>query len=308
MKRWLPPLNALRAFEAVARQGSITRAAGELNVTQGAVSQHLKSLEAALGQPLFHRQGRRLVLAPAGKHAYLSARDALDRLSQDFSALRRGQTSSRLTVSISPNFAAKWLAHRIGRFGRRHPSVDLRISASLHHVDFASEDIDMAVRDGLGDWPDLEVTKLADETLFPVCAPRLAAQLRAPEDLAHVDLLHLDDRADWLKWLEAAGASTSINLRRGPVLDQASYAIDAAVDGQGVALARTMLAAGDLLSGRLVKPFATELAVPFGYWIVMPKAAAGRQLLRDFRDWLLQEAAEELAQLATARPGQPRRA
>ena len=309
MPRRLPSLNALKAFEAAARHESFTKAAEELYVTQGAVSHQVKALEADLGFRLFQRERQRLVITDAGRSYLEVVRDAFDRLAAGTERLLQRQQAGVLTVSTSPNFAAKWLVHRLGRFAERHPSVDLRVSASLHHVDFARDDVDLAIRHGDGSWPGLHVTQLCVEALFPVCSPRLADDpqrpLRVPSDLARHVLVHLDRRDDWGKWLLAAGVEA--DLKRGLVLNQASMAIDAAVDGQGVSLARTALAASDLIAGRLVRPFDLELPVPYSYWIVCPKATANLPKIAVFRDWLIAEAASDMRKLAAVkRP--PRRA
>ena len=298
-KRRLPSLNALRAFEAAARHLSFTRAADELAVTQGAVSHQVKALEQQLGLPLFHRQNQGLTLTSAGQ-AYLPVvRDAFDRLAAGTEQLLAAEQSRRLTISVSPNFAAKWLVPRIGQFVEQHPDIDLRINAALHHVDFAREDVDMAVRHGEGHWPELHVVRLCREELFPACSPKLLEgprPLRTPTDLRHHTLLHLDDRRDWQKWLDAAGVE-GVDLSRGVVFNQASMAIRAAVDGQGIALARTALAALLLLEGRLVRPFPLALQVRYAYYIVCPKATAERPKIRLMRDWLLAEAAADEAKL-----------
>jgi LysR family glycine cleavage system transcriptional activator len=300
MSRRLPPLNALRAFEAAARRLSFTRAAQELAVTQGAISHQVKALEARLGLRLFHRRHQGLELTAAGQ-AYLPiVRDAFDRLALGTEHLLAAQVVNRLTLSVSPNFASKWLVPRLGRFAERHGEIDLRVSATIHHVDFALEEVDMAIRHGHGEWPDLHVVRLCREELFPVCSPRLldgSHPLRDPGDLRHHTLLHLDDRQDWLKWLKAAGAE-GVDLSRGAVFNQASMAIEAAVDGQGVALARTALAALDLLAGRLVRPFALGLAVEYAYYLVCPKASARRPAIRKMQKWLLAEAEADTAGLA----------
>lgn len=304
MSRWLPSLNAIRAFEAAARRRSFTSAAIELNVTQGAVSHQVKLLEGQLGRKLFRRGGRELALTPAGALALEAAGGALDRLAQAFAEIRRGGAGKRLTVSVSPNYAAKWLVHRIGRFSARHPEIDLRIAPGLHHVDFASEDVDIAVRHGDGNWPGLHVACLMREELFPVCSPALATgkpPLRRPADLARHTLIHNQDRTGWKTWLDAAGVH-GVNLARGPVYLEAALAIDAAIGGQGVALARTALAAHDLRHARLLRPFGPALEAPYSYWIVCPKAAANRPLVRTFRDWLLEEAARDASALE-APPG-----
>ncbi len=305
MARRLPPLNALKAFEAAARHESFTRAADELNVTQGAVSHQVKALEAELGLQLFNRAPQKLMITEAGRDYLVVVRDALDRIAVGTERLLQRQSTGSLTVSTSPNFAAKWLVHRLGRFAEMHPSIDLRVSATLHHIDFAQEDVDVAIRHGDGVWPGLHVTRLCTEELFPVCSPRFLGgphALRSPDDLIHHTLLHLDHRQDWSKWLDVAGV-TGADLSRGPILNQASMIVDAAVDGQGVALARTALVARDLISGRLVRPFALALPVAYAYWIVCPMATAELPKIVTFRDWLLGEAAEDMQRLGEITPG-----
>jgi LysR family transcriptional regulator, glycine cleavage system transcriptional activator len=300
MPRRLPPLNALKAFEAAARHESFTRAAEELCVTQGAVSHQVKALESELGLKLFNRERQRLIITDAGR-AYLEVvRDALDRISAGTERLLQRQSAGALTISTSPNFAAKWLVHRLARFADAHPGIDLRINATMHHVDFAREDIDLAIRHSDGQPSGLHVTRLCTEELAPVCSPKLLqgrAGLRKPTDLLRHTLLHINDRGDWLKWLSAAGIEDA-ELSRGPVLNQASMALDAAADGQGVVLARSALAAWDLINGRLVRPFALALPVSYAYWIVCPKATAKLPKIVTFREWLLTEAADDAKQLA----------
>src|SRR5207302_3095451 len=226
MRQRLPPLNALKAFEAAARHESFTRAAEELCVTQGAVSHQVKALEAELGIKLFNRERQRLIITEAGR-AYLTVvRDAFDRIASGTERLLQRQSGGALTVTTSPNFAAKWLVHRLGRFAEAHPEIDLRVSATMHHVDFAREDVYIAVRHGDGHWPGLHVTRLCVEHLFAVCSPGLASGLRHPRDVLKVPLLHLDDRAAWSAWLDAAGV-TSLDAIHGPVLNRASMLIDA---------------------------------------------------------------------------------
>src|SRR5687768_7232368 len=200
MRRRLPSLNALKAFEAAARHESFTKAAHELSVTQGAVSQQVKGLEAELGVRLFRRERQRLVITEAGQSYLEVVRDAFDRLVMGTERLLQRQKSGTLTITTSPNFAAKWLVHRLRRFSEAHPAIDLRISASMQHVDFTHDDIDMALRHGDGHWPGLHVTRLCTEQLFPVCSPRLltgAAALRSPADIRHHTLLHTNGTADW---------------------------------------------------------------------------------------------------------------
>jgi LysR family glycine cleavage system transcriptional activator len=303
MARRLPPLNALRAFEAAARYESFTRAAEELCVTQGAVSHQVKGLETELGVKLFSRERQRLLITDAGREYATVLRDAFDRIALGTERLLQRQSAGVLTVSTSPDFAAKWLVHRLGYFAELHPEIDLRVSATLHHVDFAREDIDLAVRHGDGNWPGLEATRLCTEELFAVCSPKLLAnraRLKKPEDLLKLPLLHLDDRKVWARWLEAAGV-TNPEPSHGPILNRASMIIDAAVDGQGVALARTTLAAWDLLNGRLVEPFPATIRTTKTYWIVSPKATSGLPKITLFRKWMLAEAAEDFKRLRKLR-------
>ena len=259
------------------------------------MSQQVKALEERLGVKLFIREARGLKITSAGREYLDVVRDAMDRIAIGTDRLLQRQNTGKLTVSTSPNFAAKWLVHRLGRFAEVHPEIDLRINASIHHIDFAREDIDVAVRHSDGNEPGLHVTQLCTEELFPVCSPKLLTgqtPLKSPDDLAHHTLLHLDDREDWTKWIKAASV-TGVDLSRGPVLNQASMVIDAAVDGLGIALARTGLAAHDLIAGRLVRPFPTALSVPYAYWIVCPEASAHLPKIETFRAWLLSEAAED---------------
>ena len=292
MLKPLPPLNALRAFEAAARNLSFTKGAHELNVTQGAVSHQVKALEDRLGFKLFLRRHQGLVLTEAGQDCQLFIRDALDRLAAGFDSVLARDNAGILTVSVSPNFASKWLVSRIGRFTGAYPDIDLRLSASLRHVDLNREDVDVAVRHGEDQWPDLHAVCLMAETLFPVCSPRLMEgphPLSRPENLIHHTLLHLDTREDWLKWIDAAGLQ-GIDLSKGAVFNQTSLALDAAAGGQGVALGRSALAAPEMLAGRLVRPFGPSLSVNYAYYIVCPKQTAERPKIRAFRDWLISEA------------------
>ncbi|MBT3787045.1 MAG: transcriptional regulator GcvA [Alphaproteobacteria bacterium] len=300
MARRLPPMNGLKAFEAAARHESFTRAAEELCVTQGAVSHQVKALEAELGLKLFQREARRLVITETGRDYLEVIRDALDRIALGTERLQQRQSTGVLTVSTSPNFASKWLVHRLGRFAETYPDIDLRVSATLHHIDFAREDVDIAVRHSVGPSRGMDSVQLYTEELLPVCSPRLLEGhkgLRQPADLAKLPLLHLDNRQDWSKWLDAAGVKDA-DLSRGPVLNQASIILDAAVDGQGVALARTGLAAHDLINGRLVRPFELALPVSYAYWIVCPKATAQLPKIATFRNWLLSEAEEDRRKLS----------
>ena len=303
MLRRLPPLNALKAFEAAARHESFTRAAEDLCVTQGAVSHQVKALEAELGIKLFNRERQRLVITEAGREYLGVLRDAFDRIAVGTERLVQRQNSGVITVSTSPDFAAKWLVNRLGRFAEPHPGLDLRVSATLHHVDFAREDVDLAVRHGDGNWAGLDVMRLCTEQLFAVCSPKLLVgrnRITKPSDVLKFPLLHLDDSNAWAKWFEAAELKGADHMH-GPVLNRASMVIDAAIDGQGIALARTTLAATDLINGRLVRPFAEALRLSKAYWIVCPKATSALPKITTFRDWLLTEAASDTRQLQKLR-------
>jgi LysR family transcriptional regulator, glycine cleavage system transcriptional activator len=312
MRRRLPSLNALKAFEATARHESFTKAAHELSVTQGAVSQQVKALEDNLGIRLFRRERQRLVITEAGQSYLEVVRDAFDRISMGTERLLQRQKSGTLTITTSPNFAAKWLVHRLSRFSESHPEIDLRVSASIQHVDFTHEDIDLAVRHGDGHWPGMHTTRLCTEELFPVCSPKLLTgrgALRLPRDITNHTLLHTNNTDDWANWLGKAEVD-SVDFKRGIIFNQASMTIDAAVDGQGIALARTALASWDLRSGRLVRPFRQALDAPYAFWIVCPKSAADLPKISTFRAWLLSEAQEDARRIAEldARPGASGRA
>lgn len=294
-----PPIGALRAFEAAARLSSFTDAAAELGVTQSAVSHSIREMEARLSISLFRRDGRRLELTDAGKRYAPFVREALAKLRAGELAVTDPARRSRvLTVSVSPSFAAKWLGPRIGEFAARHDDLDLRVSATAQHVDFTDDAIDLAIRHGNGDWPALFSIRLCTEMWLPVCAPGLARRRLAPRDLAKLPLIHHRDDAGWRRWFEARGLDASGKEPRGVTFSDMSLAIDAAVAGQGVALARSALAARDLVAGRLVCPSPVREPAEFAYWIVRPKdRTRGRKIIR-FTEWLRAEAGEEEKALA----------
>jgi LysR family glycine cleavage system transcriptional activator len=294
-----PSLAALRAFETAARTMSFTGAAQELNQTQGAISHQVNTLEARLGVKLFERHARGLKLTEAGGRYLPLVRDSLERLrtAEDLVRLER---PSVLTVTVSPNFASKWLVPRLGGFSVTHPNLDLRISASLQHVDFSREDIDLAVRHGTGDWPELHVTRLCAEELFPACSPTLLRSggppIRTPPDLAGHVLVHDRSRRHWRDWLAAFGVDCP-DTERGPVFDQTALAIDAAAAGQGIALARTALASLDLIAGRLVRPLEEAIPAEFAYWIVCRRSTADAPKINQFRSWLIEQVQDDKAAL-----------
>lgn len=301
MKRHLPPLNALRAFEAAARHLSITLAAEELHVTPAAISHQIRLLEDHIGLPVFARNGRGLVLTDAGaaglRHLQIgfaqlaSAMDAIDSL---------GETGV-LSISVTPSFAAKWLLPRLDGFQTLHPDIDVHVSASMQLVDFARDGIDLAIRYGAGNYPDLSSEKLLSETVTPVCSPQFLlahGPLSTSRDLAGLTLLH-DDSPDndpscpnWEMWLRASGA-TEIDATRGARFNQASLVLEAAILGRGVALAKSNLAAADLAARRLVAPFSTTRPIDYAYYIVAPKAKLNLPKVSHFCNWLRQQANAE---------------
>ena len=293
LSRRLPPLNALRAFEAAARHLSFTRAASELHVTQTAISHQIRALEERLGVRLFRRLPRGLLLTEEAQRYLPPIRDAFDQIALATERLTAVGGSATLTVSVLPSFATKWLVPRLGRFRAAHPDLDLRISASSQLVDFARDDVDVGIRMGRGTYPGLRVERLFGESLVPVCSPQLlegAQPLRRPEDLRHHLLLHDEDYAGWELWLGLAGVE-GVDARRGPIFTDSGMVVQAAAEGQGVALARRLLAAGDLAAGRLIQPFDVSIPHDLAYYLVCPEATAEQPKIAAFRGWLMAEAA-----------------
>jgi LysR family glycine cleavage system transcriptional activator len=291
----LPSLNGLRAFEAAARHLSFTRAAAELNVTQTAISHQIRRLEEQLGKRLFVRKSRALLLTREAEDYLPAIRTAFDDLRRATARLQRPDREGLLTVSTTASLAAKWLVTRVASFQEAHPRIEVRITTSTHLVDFQREEVDMAVRYGRGNWPGLRTQWLMAEDIFPVCSPALmkgAKPLRRPEDLAHHTLLHTTvGREDWQLWLTAAGLPVSLALRRGLSFDQSFMALQAAMDGLGIALGRARLVDADVAAGRLVVPFDVVLPADAGYYIVAPEETADLTKIALFREWLTRSVA-----------------
>ena len=288
----LPSLNGLRAFDAAARHLSFTRAAAELHVTQTAISHQIRRLEDQLGIRLFERRNRALALTREAEAYLPSVRAAFEDLRQATARLHRRERDDVLIVSTTPSLAAKWLVTRVAAFQDAHPGIEVRISTSTQLVDFGREDVDMAVRYGRGKWPGLRAHWLMAEDIFPVCSPALlrdaAKPLGVPTDLAHHTLLHASaSREEWQLWLTAAGLPVSIARQRGLTFDQSFMAIQAAVEGLGVALGRTRLVEDDIAAGRLVVPFDVVLPAEAGFYVVAPEQTAGTPNIAKFRDWLV---------------------
>ena len=304
-RRRLPPLNALRAFEAAARHLNFSRAADELSVTPGAVSQQIQNLEDYVGVALFKRTPKGLLLTDAAQTALPALREAFDRLAEAASLLTAAVDGRRLTLTAPPSFAAKWLVPRLKRFEEAYPQVDVWLSADMDIVDFAAGEIDMAIRYGAGRYPGLELQRLMNETVIPVASPSLLADhpLNAPGDLAGHTLLHdgspdADESCpDWSMWLAARGVR-GVDGTRGPRFNQSSLVIEAAMGGRGVALAKRTLAQDDLDAGRLVVPMQIATAVDFAYYLVHPKAKGRLPQVKAFVGWITAEAAAHEAALA----------
>ncbi len=309
-RRRLPPLNALRAFEAAARHLNFSRAADELSVTPGAVSQQIQNLEDYVGAALFKRTPRGLLLTDSAQMALPALREAFDRLAEAAALLTAAVDGRRLTLTAAPSFAAKWLVPRLGNFEAAYPQVDVWLSADMDLVDFGTGDIDLAIRYGAGPYPGLEAIRLMSETVVPVISPELAAAnpINAPADLARHILLHdgspdADDSCpDWSMWLAARGVK-GFDANRGPRFNQSSLVIEAAVGGRGVALAKRTLAQDDLDAGRLIVPMPIATSVDFAYFLVHPKAKGRLPQVKAFVSWLTTEAASHEIAMATLNNG-----
>ncbi|WP_245220832.1 transcriptional regulator GcvA [Pseudomonas batumici] len=289
--RRLPPLGALRAFEAAARHLSFTLAAAELCVTQAAISHQIRQLEDWLGARLFERRGHVLKLTTKGRTYAPELAGALDRIAA--ATLRLQEPDERLLrITVLPSFASRWLVPRLEAFCALHPEIDVRLVSSADVWEFATERFDLGIRSGLGKWAGLKADLIAREGLSPVCSPSLAngpPALRVPADLRHVRLLHDTPREAWRYWCDQAGID-GLEVDAGASFNDASLALQAAVEGQGVALGRLMLAADDLRAGRLVQPFDVVLPNDYSYWLVYPPAALDKPQVAAFRTWLLSEA------------------
>lgn len=295
-------LNALRAFEASARHQSFAAAAAELHVTPAAVGQLVRTLEEWLGVAVFHRttSGRiRLIPTDAAERALPDIRAGFDRLTIGLERLKEGSASGMLTVAVSPAFAAKWLLPRIERFQAAWPDTDVRLDTNLKPVDFVAQRVDIGVRYGTGSWPGLTALKLMDEEVYPVCSPKLLhkhGRLQKPNGLARETLIHdlsMDSHTGfptWDIWLEKAGV-TGVATKRGMTINNSAAVLQAAIDGHGIALARSVMASDDLAAGRLVRLFPEiTFASPLAYYVVYRADCSGLPKLVAFRDWLLDEA------------------
>ena len=296
MSERLPPLTALRAFEAAARHMSFSGAADELHVTPAALSFQIKSLEEHLGAPLFRRLNRAVELTEAGRALAPGTTEGFTRLTAAWRAARRTSDTGVVAVTAGPAFTAKWLAPRMFKFAAAHPEIELRFSASLRIMDFDRDEIDVAIRFGYADDAGLFSVPLVREWLTPMVSPDLARRLKSPEDLRDVPLLHQDDTQwlkpaiDWPAWFRAAGIGEA--PVGGPRFSQADHAIDAALGGGGAVMGRISLAASALSDGQLVAPFDLAIRTDAHYRFVCPAGAETRPQIAAFLEWVLAETAE----------------
>jgi LysR family glycine cleavage system transcriptional activator len=295
MSRRLPPLNAVRAFEASARTGNFTRAAQELFVTQGAVSRHVATLEDWLKVRLFERTGRGIALTPQGQVFYAAVRGGLEQIEQGTQQVQRSPDEKRLRIKLPPTFAIRWLMPRLARFHAKHPDIDVQITTSHQRADFDREDIDVNIHAEPGPPKTPGLRKLFGETLLPVCAPGLLERgppLRVPDDLAgHVLLCSMNRPNDWPAWLKVAGAR-GVDGNSGLKFENAALAYQAASDQLGVIVALLPFVRDDLAAGRLVEPFDIRVETPGGYWLATRTQGAKQPArVKAFEEWILAEAA-----------------
>ncbi len=288
----IPPLQALRALEAVARSGSLTRAADALSVTHGAISHQLKGLEEALGVPLVERAGRGVRLTDEGERFASRVKVALAELAEAVREVTEHRNPRHFRVSVMPSFAARWLLPRVGRFVAAHRDIDLDVRASATLVDFRRDDVDAVIRYGGGHYPGLVSEHLMDDAYFVACSPAIEGGIPArPADLRRYPLLRSENEF-WEPWFRAAGLDWD-EPSRGPKYEDASHLLQATVEGQGVALARTSLIGNDLANGVLVRAFDISVPSPHRYFLVYPPRMAGSPKLAAFRRWLQDEIAAD---------------
>ena len=289
MANRLPPLNALRAFEASARQLSFTRAAEELFVTQAAISHQIKSLEEHLGIKLFMRKNRALLLTEEGQSYFLDIKDIFTALHDATEKLLARGAKGAITVSLQPSFAIQWLVPRLNAFNLLHPEIDVRIKAVDQPDNSLTEDVDVAIYHGRGKWPNIHADKLHTEYLIPVCSPLLQSDkkpLFTVNDLAQHNLLHDTSRRDWKRWFKQVGVK-GVNVNHGPIFSHSAMVLQAAIHGQGVALANSVLAKPDIDAGRLICPFNDVLVSKNGFYIVCREEQMDIGKIAAFREWML---------------------
>ncbi len=289
MSRRLPPLNALKAFEAAARHLSFTRAAEELYVTQAAVSHQIKALEEHLGIKLFMRKNRSLLLTEDGQGYFLDIKDIFSQLNEATEKLLARGAKGAITVSLTPSFAIQWLVPRLNQFSELHPEIDVRIKAADQEDNSLTDDVDVAIYYGKGHWNNVRADKLHTEYFVPVCSPRLLAgprPLREPADLTNHILLHDSARKYWKAWFKSLGIK-AVNVNQGPIFSHSTMVLQAAIHGQGIALAHGMLVQPEIEAGRLVSPFTHYLESKNAYYLVCRESQAELGKITAFREWML---------------------
>ncbi|CAQ82694.1 MULTISPECIES: transcriptional regulator GcvA [Photorhabdus] len=300
MSKRLPPLNALRVFDAAARHLSFTKAAEELFVTQAAVSHQMKSLEDFLGLKLFRRRNRSLLLTEEGQSYYLDIKEIFTSINEATRKLQARSAKGALTVSLSPSFAIQWLVPRLSGFNLAYPGIDVRIQAVDREEDKLADDVDVAIFYGRGNWPGLRTDRLYAEYLLPVCSPSLLTgenPLKTPADLARHTLLHDSSRRDWQAYIRQLDMQQQINVQQGPIFSHSAMVIQAAVHGQGVALANNVMAQTEIDAGRLVCPFNDVLVSKNAFYLVCHDSQAELGKIAAFRQWVLAQAASEQEKL-----------
>lgn len=293
--RRCPPLNALRAFEATARHGSFSLAADELCVTQGAVSRQVSKLEDHLGVTLLSRSGRRTTLTFEGARFYASVHEAFERILDATEMFTRKGDPLVLKVKVPPTLGIRWFVPRLVQFHGLHPDIDVQIRTSHQPVDFAQEDVDVAIQWGLGEWEGVSADHILHEELTPVCSPALLTDraLHRPADLAnHVLLRSMNRTNDWRIWLEAAGA-TGVDWSRALKFENSGLTYQAAIDGLGVVVAQRAFIQDDLAAGRLIAPFPLSVPGERGYYLVYPPDRLRLTRVAEFRRWLLEKIAQD---------------
>lgn len=285
----LPPLNAMRAFEAAARHESFTKAASELNVTQAAVSHQVKLLEETLGVVLFKRAPGGLRLTERGRQYFVSINNAVQILVQATQEVCGAENEQTLQITAQPNFASRWLIPRLSQFSTKHPGIVPSVSFAGQHFDFSDRAMDVAIRYGC-EFADLHAHLLFHPRLMPVCSPRVASRLRKPSDLRRQVLLRARYAADeWRLWLDQAGL-VDVDHTTGPIFDSTLLALEAARGGLGVALGRVPLLTEDLRDGSLCAPFDLSVQPPEAWHLVYPASARTLPKIMAFRAWILEEA------------------
>jgi DNA-binding transcriptional LysR family regulator len=289
-RRYLPPIPALMALEAVDRLGTASAAAEELSLTQGAISRALQGLESQLGVPLLIRERQRLRLTPAGQDYVAEVRKALHLLASASITLRANPTGGSLNLAILPAFGMHWLAPRLARFAQAHPEVTVNLSTRLRPFDFAGTTFDAAIHYGRQDWPGVHYLKLMDEEVLAIAAPGFP-ELTQATDILRQPLLQLDSRTgDWGRWLAHHGHA---GLRPpGMMFDQFATLTQGAIHGMGLALIPTFLIQRELSEGRLVPIFGPPIRALGSYYLVWPDTHPDRAPLRSLRLWLDAEATD----------------